>query len=41
LYDEGPQERLPTMITRLKFLENELKIPQDQRILDKENNTVR
>jgi hypothetical protein len=32
LYDEGQQERLPTLITRLKFLEDKLKIPQDQRI---------
>jgi tetratricopeptide (TPR) repeat protein len=36
LYDEGPQERLPTLITRLKFLENKLGIPQDQRIPDKQ-----
>jgi tetratricopeptide (TPR) repeat protein len=35
LYDEGPQERLPTLITRLKFLEDKLGIPQDQRIPDK------
>src|SRR5881398_2915792 len=35
LYDEGPQERLPTLITRLKFLEDKLNIPQDQRIPDK------
>jgi tetratricopeptide (TPR) repeat protein len=35
LYDEGLQERLPTLITRLKFLEDKLKIPQDQRIPDK------
>ena len=32
IYDEGEKERLPTMITRLKFLENKLGIPQDQRI---------
>ena len=32
LYDEGEKERLPTLITRLKFLENKLGIPQDQRI---------
>src|SRR5437868_14686032 len=32
LYDEGEQERLPTLITRLRFLEDKLKIPQDQRI---------
>jgi hypothetical protein len=34
LYNEGEQERLPTLITRLKFLEDKLKIPQDQRIPD-------
>jgi tetratricopeptide (TPR) repeat protein len=32
LYDLGEKERLPTLITRLKFLENKLNIPQDQRI---------
>jgi hypothetical protein len=36
LYDLGPKERLPTLITRLKFLENKLNIPQDQRIPDPE-----
>ena len=36
LYDEGQQERLPTLITRLKFLEDKLDIPQDQRIPDNE-----
>jgi tetratricopeptide (TPR) repeat protein len=35
LYDEGEKERLPTLITRLKFLENKLSIPQDQRIPDR------
>ena len=35
LYDEGPQERLPTLIARLRFLEDKLTIPQDQRIPDK------
>ena len=35
LYDEGKKERLPTLITRLKFLENKLGIPQDQRIPDR------
>jgi len=35
LYDEGEQERLPTLIARLKFLEDKLAIPQDQRIPDK------
>ena len=37
LYDEGPQERLPTLIKRLKFLEEKLGIPQEQRIPEKEN----
>ena len=32
LYNEGEKERLPTLITRLKFLENKLGIPQGQRI---------
>jgi hypothetical protein len=32
LYDEGEDERLPTLITRLKFLENKLAIPSEQRI---------
>ena len=32
LYDMGEQERLPTLIRRLKVLENELNIPPDQRI---------
>lgn len=32
LYDKGERERLPTLITRLKFLEEKLKIPVDQRI---------
>ena len=41
LYDEGPQERLPTLIKRLKFLEEKLGIPEDQRIPDKENKTVK
>jgi hypothetical protein len=36
LYDEGEQERLPTLITRLKFLEDKLDIPREQRIPDKE-----
>lgn len=37
LYDEGPQERLPTLIKRLKVLEDKLGIPQEQRIPDKQN----
>jgi hypothetical protein len=41
LYDEGEQERLPTLITRLKFLEDKLKIPQDQRIPDKKGPIVK
>lgn len=32
LYHEGEQERLPTLISRLKFLEERLTIPVDQRI---------
>ena len=36
LYDRGKNERLPTLITRLKFLENKLNIPQDQRIPENE-----
>ena len=35
LYDEGPKERLPTLIKRLKVLEEKLGIPQEQRIPDK------
>jgi hypothetical protein len=34
LYWRGPQERLPTLLKRLKFLEKELDIPLDQRISD-------
>jgi hypothetical protein len=41
LYDEGKQERLPSLIKRLKFLEDKLKIPEDQRIPDKEGNAAR
>jgi hypothetical protein len=36
LYDEGENERLPTLIKRLKFLENKLAIPPEQRIPDVE-----
>jgi tetratricopeptide (TPR) repeat protein len=32
LYDVGPQERLPTLIARLKFLEEKLQLPPEQRI---------
>jgi hypothetical protein len=34
LYDMGEKERLPTLISRLKFLEEKLEIPPDQRISD-------
>ncbi len=34
LYDQGERERLPTLISRLKFLEDKLTIPLDQRIPD-------
>ena len=34
LYDEGEQERLPTLIKRLKYLEIRLNIPREQRIPD-------
>lgn len=36
LYDDGEKERLPTLIKRLKFLENKLDIPAEQRIADPE-----
>ena len=36
LYDEGEQERLPTLIKRLKYLEVKLNIPKEQRISDAE-----
>jgi hypothetical protein len=36
LYDAGENERLPTLIARLKFLENKLNIAQDQRIRETE-----
>jgi hypothetical protein len=36
LYDAGAPERLPTLIARLKFLENKLDIPSDQRIPDEQ-----
>src|SRR5216117_3638173 len=32
LYDEGSKERLPTLIKRLRFLEDKLGIPQEERI---------
>ena len=34
LYDEGEKERLPTLIKRLKSLEDKLALPLDQRIPD-------
>ena len=34
LYDMGERERLPTLISRLKFLENKLEISPEQRIPD-------
>jgi tetratricopeptide (TPR) repeat protein len=37
LYDEGERERLPTLIKRLKFLEEKLALPADRRIPDREN----
>jgi len=41
LYDEGPQERLPTLVKRLKFLEEKLEIPQEQRVPDKEAKSLK
>jgi tetratricopeptide (TPR) repeat protein len=41
LYDAGPQERLPTLIKRLKFLEDKLEIPQEQRIPNNEAKSVK
>jgi len=34
IYDAGEHERAPTLIARLKFLENKLDIPRDQRVPD-------
>lgn len=36
LYEEGEKERLPTLIRRLKFLEDKLKVPLERRIPDVE-----
>jgi hypothetical protein len=41
LYNEGEKERLPTLIRRLKFLEEKLAIPQGERVPDKLNKTVK
>src|SRR5438552_10899482 len=35
-YDMGPNERLPTLISRIKFLEEKLGIPPEQRIPERE-----
>jgi hypothetical protein len=37
LYDMGEKERLPTLITRLKFLEDKLQIPPEKRIPDEKH----
>ena len=36
LYDTGENERLPTLIARLKFLENKLEVPAERRIPERE-----
>jgi hypothetical protein len=41
LYNEGEKERLPTLIKRLKFLEEKLSIPQEERVPDKLNKIVK
>jgi tetratricopeptide (TPR) repeat protein len=41
LYNEGEKERLPTLIKRLKFLEEKLAIPPEERIPDKLNKIVK
>ena len=41
LYDEGEGERLPTLIKRLKFLEDKLGVPMEQRIPENEASIVR
>jgi len=41
LYHEGEKERLPTLIKRLKFLEEKLAVPQEERIPDKLNKIVK
>ena len=37
LYEMGEKERLPTLITRLKFLENKLEIPSERRTPDEKH----
>jgi tetratricopeptide (TPR) repeat protein len=37
IYKEGEKERLPTLIKRLKFLEDKIGIPQEERIPDKQS----
>jgi tetratricopeptide (TPR) repeat protein len=37
LYNEGEKGRLPTLIKRLKFLEDKIGIPQEERIPDKQS----
>jgi hypothetical protein len=37
LYDLGEQERAPTLIARIKFLETKIDIPSEQRIPDRES----
>ncbi len=32
LYDQGPQQRLPTLESRLKAMEEKLQLPQEQRV---------
>jgi hypothetical protein len=39
LYLRGPNERLPTLIDRLKILEEKLDIPNEQRIPDRKSQT--
>jgi hypothetical protein len=41
LYDIGPDERLPTLISRIKFLEEKLGIPPEQRIPEHEGAILR
>jgi hypothetical protein len=34
LYHAGEKQRAPTLVSRLKFLEDKLDVPRDQRIPD-------